>query len=495
MSVKYEKIETPNNDLTVYLKTGYINNKDGKTIYIVGHGYWGNSDNNPKTFSDVPNNYKTYDIGYVKNDVINFFKDIKSVIPLFYFNFGRIMKTDSDIIQISKNTMVIEVMYETINKLKTEYSLLTGSDLSNLELNNINIIDCDENFNYFLEDDVEHKHSDNYKEKLNLLNSLSKNLSYHQLDNITESVLDITNNPGYSYVTSLLNYMKRNNVEIFDFFYRNEVRVWNITEKPDPLLRFKNLFFMPIGNKEDYISVMEYKKDGGKKDEDDDPSSKFPVGRKTSKACFGVIKLKLPKIITDAMEAYVYNNRYSILSAIDLTNLYNPDNIRNGYTMGINTYYRDRDYVLRDMAHNEIIFPILPSGLATKLYNQMDILYMIIDKYEKKIFDTYVKFQDITESFFKDKTCIVPNGVSEWLIKDCNIGLHKRDIYIELGKDILSRNNLKAVEKDEPKVYMVTHSSKEGIEDKNCIISYYILIETKTGIGVYCNFFTSKVIL
>ena len=119
----------------------------------------------------------------------------------------------------------------------------------------------------------------------------------------------------------------------------------------------------------------------------------------------------------------------------------------------------------------------------------------LTDRYEKKIFDTYVKFQDITESFFKDKTCIVPNGISEWLVKDCNIGTHKRDIHIELGKDMLTRNNLKAREKDEPKVYMVTHSSKEGVEDKNCIISYYILIETKTGIGVYCNFFTSKVIL
>lgn len=492
MAVKYEKIETVSNDLTVYIKTGYINSKDSKTLYIVGHGYWGNDDNKPKTFSDVPNNYKTTDIGYVKNDTINFFKDIKPVIPLYYFNFGRIIHNT---IETDKNSIVIDVLNEIITKLKTEYSTLTESDINNLELNNLTIIDCDETFNYLLEDDIEHKHSDSYKDKLNLLNSLSKTLSYHQLDNVTESLLDITNNPGYTYIVSLLNYMKRKNVEIFDFFYRNEVKVWNITEKPDPLLRFKNLFFMPLGNKEDYISVMEYKKDGGKKDDDDDPSSNFPVGRKTSKACFGVIKLKLPKLITDAMDAYTYNNNHAILSAIDLTNLYHPDNIRNGYTMGLNSYYRDRDYVLRDMSNSEIVFPILPSGLATKLYNQMDILYMIIDKYEKKIFDTYVKFQDITESFFKDKTCIVPNGISEWLVKDCNIGTHKRDIHIELGKDMLTRNNLKAIEKDEPKVYMVTHSSKEGVEDKNCIISYYILIETKTGIGVYCNFFTSKVIL
>ena len=54
MAVKYEKIETVNNDLTVYIKTGYINSKDSKTLYIVGHGYWCNDDNKPKTFSDVP---------------------------------------------------------------------------------------------------------------------------------------------------------------------------------------------------------------------------------------------------------------------------------------------------------------------------------------------------------------------------------------------------------------------------------------------------------
>ena len=330
MAVKYEKIETVNNDLTVYIKTGYINNKDSKTLYIVGHGYWSNDDNNTKTFSDVPSNYKTYDIGYVKNDNINLFKDMKPVIPIYYFNFGRIIHNT---IETDKNSIVIDVLNEIITKLKTEYSTLTESDINNLELNNLTIIDCDETFNYFIDDDIEHKHTESYKEKLNLLNSLSKTLSYHQLDNITESILDIANNPGYTYIVSLLNYMKRKNVEIFDFFYRNEVKVWNISEKPNPLLRFKNLFFMPIGNKEDYISVMEYKKDGGKKDDDDDPSSNVPVGKKTSKACFGVIKLKLPKLITDAMDAYIFNNNHSILSAIDLTNLYHPDNIRNGYTM------------------------------------------------------------------------------------------------------------------------------------------------------------------
>ena len=113
---------------------------------------------------------------------------------------------------------------------------------------------------------------------------------------------------------------------------------------------------------------------------------------------------------------------------------------------------------------------------GSKILN-MDLINYIIFNDEQI---SSIKYNNMLKQISKD---IVKNSIKDSFLLDNKTNDDSSFTFINL------------IKKDEPKVYMVTHSSKEGVEDKNCIISYYILVETKTGTGVYCNFFTSKVIL
>ena len=137
---------------------------------------------------------------------------------------------------------------------------------------------------------------------------------------------------------------------------------------------------------------------------------------------------------------------------------------------------------------NELIaVPVIPSGLATQAIYQMSELYTILKDVENNT-NLYNR-QDITNSIYNNKyKCILGTNLEIPIELVIDNDLIKANI--KLGTDTLPKSGFKALEKNEPKVYVV---NRRGEGD---IISYYTVIVLNDGsIGVYCNFYSSKIYL
>jgi len=80
------------------------------------------------------------------------------------------------------------------------------------------------------------------------------------------------------------------------------------------------------------------------------------------------------------------------------------------------------------------------------------------------------------------------------LVKDIRVNYLMKDnknikVILELGKDTITRNQFKKLEKLEPVVTLITN------ELSNNYIEYYVIVETKKNndIGIYCNYFSNGV--
>jgi hypothetical protein len=63
------------------------------------------------------------------------------------------------------------------------------------------------------------------------------------------------------------------------------------------------------------------------------------------------------------------------------------------------------------------------------------------------------------------------------------------ELPVLFGLDIPPRNNLKKLEEHEPKIYLITWRDSERT------LRYAFIIECKTGIGIWSNYFADRIFL
>ena len=259
---------------------------------------------------------------------------------------------------------------------------------------------------------------------------------------------------------------------------------WRSTPKPHPMVNFRQLFFTSnfrAPGTEVLYHVMDYKK------------SSEP-GKKTPEAAFGLVKLtEQDQTIADTISSFIQQchsrKQYYAVNSLDLGVMYGRNT--QTYFNLVNQY----SYILRkDLrlvnAYNEIVAaPIVPTGLALQAMDQMQELYEVLKDVEQDN-NVYNKI-DITSYIYdpvKYKTLLTANDTA--IKVETKIDGKPFKLEITLGVDTLPRMSFKNLEKQKPKVYLVYRYMEKDV------FSYYtaVILEDKS-IGVYCNFYTSKVYL
>lgn len=463
---------------------------------VHGYIYTDNDEKEVKNTTDKPNDFFITTDGYIREEIYNALDNKpKLVNPTYYI--------DGSFSYLNKGTVnVAEILgvYDGLNKLLEINiesidikEILVYTD-SSYVLSVINSINNKKEEEWNKEDTKNVEYYNMLRDLLNNLNTLNIKITF-------EKIKAHTGELGNEIVDKLAKFASGQSAhrEIHQYFYLIPAKdkYWIKTDKQHPLINYKQLFFtnsLRAPNTEIIYSILDYK-------------SGSQPGEKTAKAGFGLVILKEPpNIIEEAIKIYhkyMWNNRFiGAVSTLNLTNLYNRDTTHYYNLFGIDSFtFGYKDNMLRNMVKDDIVYTIRPAGLAVQALERMQILYNIIKDYreykELGLSDNYT-FIDITKGVYtisENKKgqevydTIIPNGehMLNVMIKYKGKEL---SIPLELGKDTITRNQFKALEKQNPKVMLVLDiRSKE-------MIYYYTIIEASNGdIGIYCNFYSGKILL
>lgn len=270
-------------------------------------------------------------------------------------------------------------------------------------------------------------------------------------------------------------------------------RYWKPNINKPSFLRFRQLYF--INNTNNYIdadkayfTVMNY--------------GSIDVGKRSGDPLYGMIRMdNIPTEITEVMERYhkEHTNSQVLVYTVDLDKLYKPD-----YAKFFNAFGSDalsvHDNDLTIMGKEPLAYPIKPAGLAKRVYDsttgliaRLEIARTEAANYQNGNGKFYF---DITDLIYEDKgkklNCIIKTGSKTLDLKGFELDSKEFTVNTKLvlGTDIPDRNTLKAMEGDNPKVYIMFQ--REGIGAYGYYI--FILSDKAKSYGVYHNMFSNHII-
>lgn len=260
-------------------------------------------------------------------------------------------------------------------------------------------------------------------------------------------------------------------------------KYWKLKFDKHPFINVNHIYFTNEERKENSYIIMDYPTD-------------IELGKKTNESIYGVVVMNNPIDMIDNI-ANVFNSNMkslSMLSSIKMSNLFSQYHLVNKEAFGDDVYMSTKSKKELSVMDNMLLAnTVLPAGLAMQMYTKTLNLRSILESYFNKD-DTSVRMlHDVTDLFFgideKDKpVCILDNGIKTLNI-DVTVKDKKHTLPMMFGIDIIPRNNIKRLEKLEPKVTIVTDITA------NKVIEYYTVIECVDGTAIYCNFYSNKVFL
>ena len=282
--------------------------------------------------------------------------------------------------------------------------------------------------------------------------------------------------------------------EVDNLFWSMD-KYWRPVVNKPTFLRFRQLYFIHNTNNnitpdKAYFTVMDY--------------GSIDVGKRSGETLYGIVRMdNIPREIVDVMENYQkqYVEYPMLVYTIDLDKLYKPDYNKYIMNLGIDSMVRDKNGNMLAMSREPFVYPIKPAGLAKRVYDNTNSLISTLETARSEIAKGFENgngkfYYDITDLIYEVKgkklNCKLSNGAKFLELK--NIKLDK-DITVNtklvLGIDLPDRNTLKAMESDNPKVYVMF------LREGPSIYSYYmfILSDTAGSYGVYHNLFSSRVYL
>ena len=442
------------------------------------HGYIYPSDKLGVKSSDKPTSYYVTDIGYVEEKLITTV-NAQHVTPTHYINGYSSFYTLG-----SNNTG--EVMAVVLGL--TELLKLTDNE----KISNI-LIKTDSMYVIHIMDklatnpDWRHRVEKNIQ-YWELLESLTNECNRREITIKIEKVLAHDTSLGNN-TADRLAFLGRNNSCKYSkdntvFTYTSSKKYWKPDIDRHPFLSFKQLFFLNGYSTSDngIYSILNYKKD-------EEP------GKKSHEANFGLVitNKQIPEI--EHIKT-LYQNKLGtleVISTIDLNTLYSQKNIVNYNIFGDDIYTfgsRGKRYI--NVLEEEIICSeVSPPGLAKKAVEKVLLMDRYISEYRNigKI-ETVTKFKDITDLIYgidaKGKLVTIPTNNDKYITASYTTNAGKDiPIVLQLGKDLITRNQFAKLVKDEPVVTLVT------IETHTQYVEYYVIVETKSNndISIWCNIF------
>ena len=256
---------------------------------------------------------------------------------------------------------------------------------------------------------------------------------------------------------------------------------WKKTTEIHPFLNYPQLFFIPKDDEvnNSYIIIHQ--------------DLKEPVGKKLKKSSYGFVILGSENESirpVEAVKEFYRNslNRHYTISSIDLQALYKPRlmNLMEQYKSSSFEFvkYGGRN-VVKSVEGANVVVEVYPPGLAYGAYELADDLSGILASYKNGVTNDMFNVRDITDMFYDDKG-LKKSYTTQ--VKSVDYDFNGFKINLQLGTDIITRNQLKKVEKLEPRVTLI-------VIDNGMALEFCTIIELqKTGdIGIWANPVGNKV--
>ena len=484
------------NTMIIYTDGSFRPNCEGTYVGFWGsgvHGYIFTTDESIKTITDKPTKYVITDIGYIRNEEMAKYKDkVKEVKPLYYLDACYSFLNKGTV-----NTGELSAVIEVLKDIIAEHEKLNIDKITIHTDSMYVVFECNKILNNTKT--IEEKDKPN-KEYLEEVRTLFQKLLELGITIDIQKVAGHSNNLGNDLADMLafharLQSSNRNIFRMFNIFeVTSKSKYWGFNLDRHPLLEYKQLFFTNSlrGTNDDiFYSILDYKTDK-------DP------GSKTHDACFGLVRLNHTQdVIESAISAYHKAcNHMSIISTLDLNTLYSRLNSFYYHILGPSIYhFIYGKYTLNNLNKEPIVYTIHPPGLATQALERTQYLHYLMSEFKTREIKPTVlrKFIDITEYVYdvkedkkgnKKYTTIIPQSAEYIEVNVDAMNNETVPVFIILGKDTLSRNQFKHLEKDNPRVYLITETKSPDM------MTYYTLVETETGdLGVFCNFYSGRVLL
>lgn len=228
------------------------------------------------------------------------------------------------------------------------------------------------------------------------------------------------------------------------------------------------------------------------------------VGKRSHIASYGYVVLKEEDKYVEQIKNVFKKEmgNHSVPSTVRMDNLFKPDIFKYVERYGDMplSMVNNKNHLM--VLENEVVAnAINPPALAYKAFDDMVELKMILQDYNKLKSDpeqnTFREYIDITDLFYttndKDKNIIKPELTNEVKTVDHTYEKDGRSakIIIQLGTDIITRNQIKKLEKRAPKIKLV-------VDNKNNLqLKYFVLIDLEdTGdLSVWTNFYSNMVVM
>lgn len=294
-----------------------------------------------------------------------------------------------------------------------------------------------------------------------------------------------------------------------EFRYHPAKKYWEVDVDRHPFLNFKRIYF----NREREYNVpgQYYAADPGGIDEH--------IGKRTPDSGYAVIRLAEPDHTIESIRQRQFDFSQGINSIMMLK-------VDRAYSKDIYSYIQEHGkYCLSNSNSNNanIVFldktpvtvDVNPMGLMMRTLDNLTLLEEILDKFlhyqgkgsfECTTNNQSIQGKDITDVFYKNtekqvgKTIVIKTELKE----EFTVGYRNHLIELEyphhgivetlkipliLGIDLPPRNNLKQIESEAPKVYLISWKESEYA------LRYCVVIQAKTGTGIWSNFYADRVFL
>lgn len=288
-----------------------------------------------------------------------------------------------------------------------------------------------------------------------------------------------------------------------------EKQRWKTEIDRHPFLSFKRIYFN--SNEKFNTPGVYFHADTGAAD--------HLIGKRIPETGLAIIRLNTPEKIVEEVKAKQYSVAQDLNSIMmmKLDRLYDKDIYNHLNAHGRHALIPGKNNInVNWFDRKPVSIEVSGTGLSMRAIECFNHLEELLAKFEVvkadgfKKADDYltnlnpVNVHDITDTFYtyaevqvrKDKVMKATlNATFEVGFKDMSViieepyegALKKLKIPLILGTDLLPRNNLKKLEPNSPKVYMVTW--REGEKS----LRYATVIETDEGVGIWSNFFADRV--
>jgi ribonuclease HI len=294
------------------------------------------------------------------------------------------------------------------------------------------------------------------------------------------------------------------------FAYTDPKGYWKSGSERHPFLNFKRVYFNTTQSYNIAGSYFQAEPGGGK-------AADFIIGKRIPETGFAVVRLYEPeKIIEDVKAKQIsHANGHNSIVMLKLDRIYSKEMYPYLEKHGKYCLLGDKkSRGLNFLDNQSVTIELNPTNLsmrAVETFNFLEDMLVSFKTYQEKGFDipeNHNGFQahNVTSTFYDIESKLVKKEIVEkYILKSdftsalknisvtATVNYKNKVDTVELpvlfGLDIPPRNNLKKLEEHEPKIYLITWRDSERT------LRYAFIIECKTGIGIWSNYFADRIFL